>query len=144
MATLATKTIQGTSLALEGINDIHGDDGFAASMLSVGDGVTDDRLEKDLENVASLLVNEARDTLDTTTTSKTTDGRLGDTLDIIPKDFTMALGAALSKTYWKENMKSSAGEWKLRRVRNKKRLDAEFGKKNYKGRRGGGLVGPCE
>jgi hypothetical protein len=37
----------------------------------------------DLENTPSLLVNEARDTLDTTTASKTTNGRLGDALDVV-------------------------------------------------------------
>lgn len=70
-------------------------------MLSVSDGVTDDRFEEDLENVTSFLVNKAGDTLDTTTTSETTDGRLGDALDIISKDFAVAFGAALSKTWWR-------------------------------------------
>ena len=42
-------------------------------MLSVGDGVTDDVLEEDLENTTGLLVDETGDTLDTTTTSETTD-----------------------------------------------------------------------
>lgn len=42
-------------------------------MLSVRDRVTDDVLEEDLENTTSLLVDQARDTLDTTTTGKTAD-----------------------------------------------------------------------
>ena len=42
-------------------------------MLSVGDGVADDVLEEDLEDTAGLLVDEARDTLDTATTGETTD-----------------------------------------------------------------------
>jgi len=48
-------------------------------MLSVGDGVTDDVLEEDLENTTGLLVDETRDTLHATTTSETTNSRLGDT-----------------------------------------------------------------
>lgn len=36
-------------------------------------------LKEDLEHTTSLLVNQARDTLDTTTTGETTNGRLGDT-----------------------------------------------------------------
>ena len=48
-------------------------------MLGVRDGVTNDVLEEDLQDTAGLLIDEARDTLDTTTTGKTTNGRLGDT-----------------------------------------------------------------
>jgi hypothetical protein len=65
-------------------------------MLGVGDRVTDDILElhvcqprswcedrthEDLENASGLLVDEARDTLDTTTTSKTANSGLCDTPD---------------------------------------------------------------
>jgi hypothetical protein len=39
-----------------------------------------------------------RDTLDTTTTSETTDGGLGDTLDVVAQDLAVALGTTLSKT----------------------------------------------
>lgn len=42
-------------------------------MLSVGDGVTDDVFKEDLENATGLLVDQARDTLDTATTRETTD-----------------------------------------------------------------------
>ena len=45
-------------------------------MLSVGDSVTDDVLKEDLEDTPGLLVDEARDTLDTTTTSETANSRL--------------------------------------------------------------------
>ena len=43
-------------------------------VFSVGDRVTDDVLEEDLENTTSLFVDETRDTLDTTTTSETANG----------------------------------------------------------------------
>lgn len=43
------------------------------SVLGVGDRVTDDVLEEDLQDTAGLLVDQARDTLDTATTRKTTD-----------------------------------------------------------------------
>jgi hypothetical protein len=38
----------------------------------------------------------SRDTLNTTTTRETTDGRLGDTLDVVTKNLAMTLGSALS------------------------------------------------
>ena len=52
-----------------------------------------------LENTPSLLVNKARDTLDTTTTSETADGWLGDALNVVTKDLPVTLGASLSKTF---------------------------------------------
>lgn len=67
-------------------------------MLSVGDSIADDALEEGLEDTAGLLVDHGRDTLDTTTTCETTDGGLGDTLDVVAKNLPVALGTALSET----------------------------------------------
>jgi hypothetical protein len=67
-------------------------------VLGVGDRVTDDVLEEDLEDATGLLVDETRDTLHTTTTGETTDSGLGDTLDVVTKDLAVTLGAALSET----------------------------------------------
>jgi hypothetical protein len=39
-----------------------------------------------------------RDTLDTTTTSETSDSGLGDTLDVVTKNLAVALGTTLSET----------------------------------------------
>ncbi len=46
-------------------------------MLSVGDRVTDNVLQEDFEDATGLLVDEARDTFHTTTTSETTNGLYG-------------------------------------------------------------------
>jgi hypothetical protein len=54
-------------------------------------------LKEDLENTAGLLVDETRDTLHTATTSETTDGGLGDALDVVAKDLTVTLSAALAE-----------------------------------------------
>ena len=80
---LAAEAIQGAALALEGVHDVHGGDGLAASVLGVGHGITDHVLEEDLEDGAGLLVDEARDALDATTTRKAADGGLGDALDVV-------------------------------------------------------------
>ncbi|KAL7527152.1 hypothetical protein ACHAXR_001831 [Thalassiosira sp. AJA248-18] len=96
---LSAKTIEGLSLALEGVDDVHGGDSLTASVLGVGDRVTDDVLKEDLEHTTGLLVDETGDTLDTATTSETADGGLGDALDVITKDLAMTLGASLSKTF---------------------------------------------
>ncbi len=93
---LSAETVEGLSLTLEGVDNIHSDDSLTASMLGVSDRVTDDVLKEDLEHTTGLLVDETGDTLDATTTSETADSGLGDTLDVIAKDLTVTLGASLS------------------------------------------------
>mmetsp|Transcript_10602 Transcript_10602/g.18054 ORF Transcript_10602/g.18054 Transcript_10602/m.18054 type:complete len:129 (-) Transcript_10602:63-449(-) len=93
---LSAETVEGLSLTLEGVDDIHGGDSLTASMLGVGNRVTDDILKEDLEHTTGLLVDETGDTLDTTTTSETADSGLGDTLDVVAKDLAVTLGASLS------------------------------------------------
>ena len=53
---LTTETVDGTALALEGVDDIEGGDGLALGVLGVGDGITDDTLEEGLENTTGLFV----------------------------------------------------------------------------------------
>ena len=48
-------------------------------MFGVCNGITDDVLKEDFEDTTGLLVDETGDTLNTTTTSKTTNGRFCDT-----------------------------------------------------------------
>ena len=96
---LASEAVQSAALAFQGIDHIHGSDRLPLGMLGVGDSVADDVLKEDLEHTACLLVDETGDTLDTTTSSQTTDGRLGDTLDVIPQNLPVALSAPLSQTF---------------------------------------------
>ena len=96
---LTSESVQGTSLTFEGIDDIHGGDGLPLGVLGVGDSVTDDVLEEHLEDTTGLLVDESRDTFYTTSSGKTTDGWLGDTLDVITKYLPVTLSATLSKTF---------------------------------------------
>ena len=55
---LASESVEGTSLAFEGIDDIHGGDSLPLGVLSVGDGITDDVLKEDLQNTTGLFVDE--------------------------------------------------------------------------------------
>ena len=95
---LTSESVQGTSLSLESIDDIHGGDSLPLCVLGVGDGITDDILKENLEHTTSLLVDETRDTFDTSATSQTTNSRLGDTLDVITQHLAMPLGASLSES----------------------------------------------
>lgn len=56
-------------------------------------------LKEDLEHAASLLVNETRDTLHTTTTCEATNSRLCDSLDVVAKNLPVALRTALSESF---------------------------------------------
>ena len=95
---LTSETVQGTALPLEGIHHIHSGDGLPLGMLSVGDGITDNVLKENLQNTSGLLVDEAGDTLDTSTASQTTNGRLGDALDIVTKNLAMTLSATFAES----------------------------------------------
>ena len=95
---LTTKAVQGASLALEGVHHVHGSHGLPLGVLGVSDGITDNVLQEDLEHAASLFVDEARDALDTATAGQTTDGRLGNALDVITKDLAVALGASFTQS----------------------------------------------
>ena len=99
MCFLTAESVQGTSLAFQSIDDVHGGDGLSLGVLGVGDGITDDVLQENLQDTTGFFVDEARDTLDTTTTSQTTDSGLGDTLDVITQHLTMTLGASLSQSF---------------------------------------------
>ena len=95
---LTAESVQGSALAFQSVYNVHGCDGLSLGMLAVCYSIPDHILEEYLQDTTSLFVDEPRDTLDTTTTSKTTDSRLGDTLDVITQNLTMTLGATLSQT----------------------------------------------
>ena len=96
---LTAESVQGTALTFQGIDDVHGCDGLPLGVLGVCDGITDDVLKEYLQDTTGLLVDQARNTLDTTTTSQTTDCWFGDTLDVITQHLPVALSAPLSKTF---------------------------------------------
>ena len=95
---LTSETVQGSSLSLQGIDDVHGGDGLSSGVLGVGDGISDDVLQEDLEDTSGLLVDESGDTLDTSSSRESSDGRLGDSLDVITQDLSVTLGASLSES----------------------------------------------
>jgi hypothetical protein len=95
---LAAEAVEGASLPLESVDDVHGGDGLPLGVLGVGDGVTDHVLKEHLEHAAGLLVDESGDALDSATASQTADGGLGDALDVVTQHFAMTLGASLSES----------------------------------------------
>ena len=93
---LSSKAIQSSALALEGIDDIKCCDCLTASMLCVCHCIPDDVLQEDLQDTPCLLIDESRNTLDTTSASKSADGWLCDSLNVIPKNLSVTLSTSLS------------------------------------------------
>jgi len=96
---LSAETVESAALALEGVHDVERGDGFPLGVLGVCDRVTDNVLEEDLEDTSGFLVDQTGDTLDSSTTSKTTDGGLGDTLDVVSQDLPVTLGSTFAETF---------------------------------------------
>ena len=94
---LSAETVEGPALSLERVHHVHGSDGLPLGMLRVGDGIADDILQEDLENAPGLLVDESRNALDSSAAGQTTNGRLGDALNVVAEDLPVPLGAALAE-----------------------------------------------
>ena len=95
--TLAAKSVQSATLSLESVDDVHGGHRLALGVLGVSDGVANHSLQEALQNTTRLLVDEARDAFDSTSTSETTNGGFSDTLDVVSQNLTMTLGTSLSE-----------------------------------------------
>ncbi|KAM9312030.1 uncharacterized protein PAF06_009923 [Gastrophryne carolinensis] len=95
---LASEAVESASLSLESIDDIHGGDCLALGVLGVGDSVADHILQEDFEHPTGLLVDEARDALDTPSPSQAADGGLSDALDVITQHLPVPLGASFPQT----------------------------------------------
>merc|ERR1719284_2039063 len=95
---LTSESVEGTSLTLESIDYVHSCDGLSLSVFGGGDGITDNIFQEYLEDTSGFFVDQARDTLDTSTSRQTTDGGFGDTLDVITQYLTVTLSASLSKS----------------------------------------------
>jgi hypothetical protein len=96
-AFLAPKTVQGFALAFECIDHVHGRHCFATGVFRVRDGIADAIFQEDFQYSTCFFINQSTDTFHTTTTSETTNGRLGYTLNIIAQDLAVAFGTALAE-----------------------------------------------
>ena len=84
---LTSESVQSSALSFQSIDDIHGGNSLSLGVLGVCDCITDDVLKEDLQDSTGLFVDQTRDTLDSSSASKTTNRRLRDTLDVITKNF---------------------------------------------------------
>lgn len=84
-------------MPLQGINHVHGGDRLPPGVLGVGHSVANHILQEDLEDAPSLLVDEAADTLHTTSASQTANRGLGDALDVVPENLPVTLGTSFAQ-----------------------------------------------
>merc|ERR1719347_232491 len=95
---LASKAIQGATLPLEGIHNIHSSNSLPLGMLSVGDSIPDDILQEHLQDTPRLLIDETRDPLHTTPPGQSPDSRLSDPLDVVSQHLAMPLGSSFPQS----------------------------------------------
>jgi len=55
---LTAKAVEGPALSLEGVDDVHGRDCLPLCVLGVGDSVSDNVLQEDLQDSSSLLIDQ--------------------------------------------------------------------------------------
>ena len=79
---LTSESVEGSVLSLKSIDDIHSCDDLPLGMFSVGDGISDDVFQENLQDSSGFFIDETRNSLHTTSTRKPTDGWLVDTLDL--------------------------------------------------------------
>ena len=93
---LTSETVKGSALSLKCIDNIKSSDSLSSGVLSVGHSISDDVLKENFKDTTGLLVDKTRDTLDTTSSCQSSDGRLGDTLDIITQNLAVTLGTTFT------------------------------------------------
>ena len=101
---LATESVDGSSLAFQGVDDVQGGDGLSLGVVAVGHGVLDDLLEEELQDTPGLVVDQAGDSLDSATARQTADRGFGDAGDVVSQDAFVA-GRKERLGIWNHNEK---------------------------------------
>ena len=98
-------------MAFQSVDDVHGGDGLSFGVLAVGDGVADDVFKENLENSTGFFVDWLAYTFDSSSSGETADRWLGDSLDVVAKNFAMALGSSFSEAF--SSLSTSGHCWRL-------------------------------
>ena len=93
---LTSEAVQSATLSLECVDNIESSYCLPAGMLSVCDGVANDVLKEYFQDTSGLFVDEARDTLDATSSCETANCGLRNALDIVSEDFAVSLGTTFA------------------------------------------------
>ena len=96
---LGAETVDGASLALQGIHDVEGRYSFPVSMLGVGNCVTHNRFQEALEDSPHFGVDEGGDPFDSTSSGQSTNRRLSNASDGILHHLAVSLRASLAESF---------------------------------------------
>ncbi|KAG6544032.1 hypothetical protein Mapa_014555 [Marchantia paleacea] len=96
---LSPEPIQSSSLSLQRVHHIHGSDSLSPCVLRICHRISNHILQKNLQNPASLLINQPADSLHSSSSGQTPDGGLGNPLNIISEHLPVTLGASLAQTF---------------------------------------------
>lgn len=96
---LTTETVQGSTLSLQSVDNVERSNSLSLGVLSVSDSVSDNVLQEGLQDTSDFLVDQSRNTLDTTSSGQSSDGWLGNTLNVVSQDLSVTLSATLSETF---------------------------------------------
>ncbi|KAG5550165.1 hypothetical protein RHGRI_015203 [Rhododendron griersonianum] len=89
--------VQSPALPLQSVDHVHRRHRLPPRVLGVCHGVADHVLQENLEDAASLLVDEPADPLHAATPGKAADGRLRDPLYVVAEHLPVPLRSALAQ-----------------------------------------------
>ncbi|KAF1894647.1 hypothetical protein Lal_00027024 [Lupinus albus] len=95
---LTTKTIEGPSLSLESINNIHSSNRLPPSMFSISNCITNHILQEDFENTSRLFINQTTDSFHTSSSRQSPNRRFCDSLNVVAQNLSMPLRATFAQT----------------------------------------------
>ena len=108
---LASESVESSALSFQSVDNIESSNSLPLSVLGVGNGISDNVLQENFEDASGLFVDQSGDSLDTTSSRQSSNGWLGDTLDVISKDFSVPFGASFSKTFTAFTSSRHFGVW---------------------------------
>merc|ERR1712045_587600 len=95
---LSPESIKRASLSLQRIDDIHCCNRLPLGIFSVGNCISDDIFQEDFQNSSGFFVNKSRDSFHSSSACQSTDGWLGDTLDVISQHLAMTFCSSFSQS----------------------------------------------
>jgi len=99
LRSLTPEAVEGLSLSFQGIDNVHSGDGLPLGMLGIGDCISNHVLEEVLQHTSGFLVDESADSLNTTSSGQSSNCRLGDSLDVVTKDFSVSLRSTFAESF---------------------------------------------
>ena len=96
---LASEAVDGSALSLQRVDNIQSCHSLSSCVLAVSDGVFHNTFQEALQDRSSFFVDESGNSLDSTSSSKTSDGWLSDAIDVISQHSLVTFGTAFAKSF---------------------------------------------